>query len=150
MLQSGVRAGGNYRIEHNRVIIYRLCRSFSALPQIETPKLESPVALRLTDLAALRLQSILAADDRSDAGLRIYVSGGGCSGFRYCFEVDDQPQEDDLHIATAQGEILIDSLSLPYLTGAILDYREDLEGSRFVIDNPNAVTTCGCGESFSI
>lgn len=112
--------------------------------------METPSPLRLTDSATTRLESILAEDGRAQAGLRIYISGGGCSGFRYCFEVDDQPQEDDLRIEVEQGSILVDSLSLPYLMGASLDYREDLEGARFVIDNPNAVSTCGCGESFSI
>ena len=106
--------------------------------------------LRLTEAANERLQAILKADGRSDSHLRIYISGGGCSGFRYCFEVDDEVQEDDTRIHSSGGDVLVDSLSLPYLAGSCLDYREDLEGSRFVVDNPMAVTTCGCGESFAI
>lgn len=113
-------------------------------------QIEAPRPLRLTDAATARLQTILQLDGRNNAHLRIYIAGGGCSGFRYCFEVDDQVQEDDLHIESSGGVILVDALSLPYLTGSCLDYREDLEGARFVVDNPQVTTTCGCGESFSI
>lgn len=120
------------------------------MTEIASPATEIPTPLQLTESAVVRLHAVLSEDGRTAAGLRIYVSGGGCSGFRYCFEIDDQPQEDDLRIDVGTDHILIDSLSLPYLTGARLDWREDLEGSRFTVENPNAVTTCGCGESFSI
>ena len=113
-------------------------------------QIEAPTPLRLTEAAGQRLHAVLEADGSPNANLRIYVAGGGCSGFRYCFEVDHEVQEDDLRIESGGAGILVDSLSLPYLSGACLDYREDLEGARFVVDNPQAVTTCGCGESFSI
>ena len=86
----------------------------------------------------------------TDAKLRIYVAGGGCSGFKYCFELDSDQEQDDTVIAQEDVTIAIDAMSLPYITGSILDYREDLEGARFVVDNPLAQTTCGCGASFSI
>ena len=82
--------------------------------------------------------------------LRVFVTGGGCSGFQYGFRLEDQLDEEDTVLKKDKISIVIDPLSMQYIYGSTLDYKEDLEGSRFVIDNPNAVTTCGCGSSFSI
>lgn len=82
--------------------------------------------------------------------LRVYVTGGGCSGFSYGFNFAESQNEDDAEFANGDVKVLVDSLSYQYLVGSVVDYLEGLEGSRFVVQNPNATTTCGCGSSFSI
>ena len=89
-------------------------------------------------------------DDTNNLNLRVYVTGGGCSGFQYGFSFDKVIDEEDTCITKNGANLVIDSLSLQYLEGSTVDYTEDLMGSKFVITNPNATTTCGCGESFSI
>ena len=107
-------------------------------------------SLILTDSAMTRILSVM--DNNEDVGskFRVYVTGGGCSGFQYGFKFDEQSAFDDDVIDCGCFKVLLDSLSYPYLLGSELDYVEDLSGAKFVIRNPNAKTTCGCGESFSI
>ena len=100
--------------------------------------------------AARKVVELVAASGRPAPILRVYIQGGGCSGFQYGFAFEDAPAEDDFTIAGDGATLLVDPLSYQYLMGSEVDYREDLEGARFVINNPNAVTTCGCGASFSI
>lgn len=103
-----------------------------------------------TDAAMTRISNIIAKEDTANA-LRISVEGGGCSGFSYQFNlVTDKNDKDDLTIERAGGKILIDSMSLMYMGGSVVDFVDDLMGQSFKIDNPNAVANCGCGTSFSI
>ena len=104
-------------------------------------------SINLTSSAIERIQSLLSENETNN--FRIYVTGGGCSGFQYGFKFDEAPEADDDVIPFQDFSILLDSLSYPYLFGSSLDYVEDLSGSRFLITNPNAKTTCGCGESFT-
>lgn len=105
-------------------------------------------AINLTDLAASRVQKLLA-DKAVDQRFRIYVTGGGCSGFEYGF-MFDAPQQDDLVVTTKGTEVIVDALSIQYLKGATVDFISDLSGSKFSVQNPNVSTTCSCGLSFSI
>ncbi|MDX1513848.1 MAG: iron-sulfur cluster insertion protein ErpA [Gammaproteobacteria bacterium] len=107
-------------------------------------------AIQLTSSAVSKVQELVAKQGRTSALLRVYIQGGGCSGFQYGFSFDDAPQEDDAVFERDGVRLVVDPLSIQYLTGAEVDYKEDLEGARFVINNPNATTTCGCGSSFSI
>tara|TARA_B100001173_G_C15942003_1_gene527527 strand:+ start:450 stop:785 length:336 start_codon:yes stop_codon:yes gene_type:complete len=105
-------------------------------------------SINLSGNAVKRIQDLLP-NNKSNY-FRVYVTGGGCSGFQYGFKFDDNPEEDDDVVDFNGFTILLDSLSYPYLYGSTLDYVEDLSGSRFLVTNPNAKTTCGCGESFTI
>jgi len=105
-------------------------------------------SITLSSSAVKRIQGLLP--DQKSNYFRVYVTGGGCSGFQYGFKFDDIPAGDDDVLDCGGFNILLDSLSYPYLYGSTLDYVEDLSGSRFLITNPNAKTTCGCGESFTI
>ncbi|MCI4664063.1 MAG: iron-sulfur cluster insertion protein ErpA [Neomegalonema sp.] len=107
-------------------------------------------APQVTDAAYVRLAEIIAADGRTDAHLRVSVLGGGCSGFQYKFELDTERAEDDLVLSKDDVAVVIDSVSAPFLSGAVIDFKRELIGERFAIDNPNAASTCGCGTSFSI
>ena len=109
-----------------------------------------PVIKSFTDNAADKVHSLIAEEDNDNLKLRVFVTGGGCSGFQYGFTFDEDIQEDDTVIENKGAELLVDPLSYQYLVGAKIDYVEGLEGSRFVVDNPMASTTCGCGASFSI
>ena len=106
--------------------------------------------LKLSGNAVNRINELLAAKDNPDLKLRVFIRGGGCSGFQYGFQFDQERQEDDIAIEQSGVEVLVDMLSLQYLSGAEIDYQDDLLGSRFLVNNPNASTTCGCGSSFSI
>ena len=110
----------------------------------------TPSALIVTDRAVTKVQSLKAEENNEDLKLRVYVTGGGCSGFQYGFSFDKVIDEEDTCITKDGANLVIDSLSLQYLEGSTVDYTEDLMGSKFIITNPNATTTCGCGESFSI
>ena len=105
-------------------------------------------SITLSSSAVKRIQGLLPGQKSNY--FRVYVTGGGCSGFQYGFKFDDIPAGDDDVLDCGVFNILLDSLSYPYLYGSTLDYIEDLSGSRFLITNPNAKTTCGCGESFTI
>ena len=102
-----------------------------------------------TDSAAAKVSELIAEEGNEDLMLRVYVQGGGCSGFQYGFTFDESVNDDDTQVEKNGVKVLIDSMSIQYLTGAEIDYREDASGSQFVIRNPNATTTCGCGSSFS-
>ena len=105
-------------------------------------------SITLTDSASKRIMGVLNEDKSSM--FRVYVTGGGCSGFQYGFKFDDDEAFDDDVIDFGSFKVLIDSMSYPYLFGSTLDFVEDLSGAKFVINNPNAKTTCGCGESFTV
>lgn len=107
-------------------------------------------ALILTDRAVAKIKRLKADEANDELKLRVFVTGGGCSGFSYGFTFDDIVAEDDTVIEKDGVETLIDPMSFQYLVGAEVDYQEGLEGARFVINNPNAETTCGCGASFSV
>ena len=106
--------------------------------------------MTFTDNAAAKVNSLIAEEDNYRLKLRVFVTGGGCSGFQYGFSFDETVNEDDTVIENKDAELLVDPLSYQYLVGAKIDYVEGLEGARFVVDNPMATTTCGCGASFSI
>jgi iron-sulfur cluster insertion protein len=103
-----------------------------------------------TDAAARKVQELILEERNPDLKLRVYISGGGCSGFQYGFSFDEERAEDDIAIENDGVTLLVDPLSFQYLTGAEVDYSESLQGAQFVIRNPNASTTCGCGSSFSV
>lgn len=105
--------------------------------------------LSLTAAAATKVAGLIAEEGNPALKLRVYITGGGCSGFQYGFSFDEQREEDDLAVERDGVTLIVDPLSLQYLAGAEVDYRESLQGSQFVIRNPNAKTTCGCGSSFS-
>ncbi len=105
--------------------------------------------LSLTASAAAKVASLIAEEANPELKLRVYISGGGCSGFQYGFSFDEQTDADDLAVPRDGVTLIVDPLSLQYLMGAEVDYRESLQGSQFVIRNPSAKTTCGCGSSFS-
>lgn len=102
-----------------------------------------------SDSAANKVNELIADEGNDNLKLRVYVSGGGCSGFQYGFTFDEEVNEDDTCVEKNGVTVLIDSMSIQYLSGAEIDYKEDVSGSQFVIRNPNATTTCGCGSSFS-
>lgn len=104
--------------------------------------------ITLTESAQDKIKEVLA-DEGPNSHLRMYVQGGGCSGFSYGFTIDDEQNEDDFEIPTSSQSVLVDSMSIQYLQGAVVDYVEDLQGSRFSIKNPQAQSTCGCGSSFN-
>ena len=105
--------------------------------------------LLFTDNAANKVKQLIEEEGNAELKLRVFVSGGGCSGFQYGFTFDEVTNEDDTVMSKNGVQLLIDPMSFQYLVGAEIDYQENLEGSQFVIKNPNATTTCGCGSSFS-
>ncbi len=109
-----------------------------------------PVILSFTDNAANKVHSLIAEEGNDQLKLRVFVTGGGCSGFQYGFAFDEAVNDDDTVIEHKGASLLVDPLSYQYLVGAKVDYVEGLEGSRFVVENPMASSTCGCGSSFSI
>jgi iron-sulfur cluster insertion protein len=111
---------------------------------------ELPPPLVFTDSAADKVKQLVDEEGNPDLKLRVFVQGGGCSGFQYGFTFDEVVNEDDTQMAKNGVTLLIDAMSLQYLVGAEIDYKEDLQGAQFVIKNPNAATTCGCGSSFSV
>jgi iron-sulfur cluster insertion protein len=109
-----------------------------------------PVPLVFTDSAAAKVKELVDEEGNPELKLRVFVQGGGCSGFQYGFTFDEIVNEDDTKMDKNGVTLLIDAMSLQYLVGAEIDYKDDLEGAQFVIKNPNASTTCGCGSSFSV
>ena len=109
----------------------------------------TPSVLQLTDRAVAKVRHLMEDEANDELKLRVFVTGGGCSGFQYDIRLDD-PATDDL-VLEGQGErVVVDSVSLPFLANAVIDFSEELIGARFVIENPNATSSCGCGTSFSI
>ena len=106
--------------------------------------------MTFTEAAAAKVRRLIEEENNPALKLRIYVSGGGCSGFQYGFTFDEDSAEDDIAISNEGVTLLVDPLSFQYLMGAEVDYSENLQGAQFVIRNPNAATTCGCGSSFSV
>lgn len=110
----------------------------------------APSLLDFTTAAAAKVRELIAEEGNPDLKLRVYIQGGGCSGFQYGFEFDELQAEDDLAVVTDAVTLLVDPLSLQYLQGAQVDYTESLQGAQFTIRNPNAKSTCGCGSSFTM
>ena len=111
---------------------------------------EGAEPIRISDSVVDKVAEMLAEEGDPALQLRIYVTGGGCSGFQYGFAFDDEVKEDDISVARGAIKVVVDAMSLQYLMGAEIDYEDNLEGARFVIRNPNASSTCGCGSSFSV
>lgn len=116
---------------------------------MSVPATEIPDAVEFTDSAAAKVKELIEEEDNAELKLRVFIQGGGCSGFQYGFTFEEDRQGDDTAVEKDGVMLLIDPMSLQYLTGARIDYKEDLEGARFIINNPNASTTCGCGSSFA-
>jgi iron-sulfur cluster insertion protein len=106
--------------------------------------------IEITPSAKIKIQDLLSEENNENLKLRTFVQGGGCSGFQYGFTFDNEKNEDDFEIEVGRWQVLIDSMSMTYMQGAVIDYKEELMGSQFVITNPNAQTTCGCGSSFTV
>jgi iron-sulfur cluster insertion protein len=111
---------------------------------------EVPTPLVFTDSAAEKVKQLIDEEGNTALKLRVFVQGGGCSGFQYGFTFDEDVNEDDTAMEKNGVTLLIDSMSFQYLVGAEIDYKEDISGAQFVIKNPNATTSCGCGSSFSV
>lgn len=117
----------------------------------ETVDLQAPPSpLDFSDSAVEKVRELLLEEGNPDLKLRVFVQGGGCSGFQYGFTFDDVINDDDTTIDKGGVQLLVDPMSFQYLVGAEIDYKDDLEGAQFVIRNPNASTTCGCGSSFTV
>ena len=114
-----------------------------------TVETATPSPLVFTDAAATKVKALIQDEGNDALKLRVFVQGGGCSGFQYGFTFDENMNEDDTAVENAGVTLLIDPMSFQYMVGAEIDYTEGLEGAQFVIRNPNATTTCGCGSSFS-
>ncbi len=106
--------------------------------------------ITITDSAKGKITDLLYEEGNPNLAIRTFVQGGGCSGFSYGFTFDEEQNEDDFEIPVGDFKLLVDAMSMQYLTGAEIDYKEELHGSSFTIKNPNAQTTCGCGSSFSV
>lgn len=106
--------------------------------------------ITITDSAKTKIKDILYEEGNPNLSLRTFVQGGGCSGFSYGFTLDEEVAEDDFEFPLDEFKLLVDSMSMQYLSGATIDYKEELVGSSFTITNPNATTTCGCGSSFGV
>ena len=106
--------------------------------------------IEITESAKNKIIDLLIDEQNPNLNLRTFVQGGGCSGFQYGFTFDEEVNEDDFEFPVGDFKVLIDAMSMQYMTGAVIDYKEDLMGSSFSIQNPNAQTSCGCGSSFSV
>jgi iron-sulfur cluster insertion protein len=109
-----------------------------------------PTPIQLTERAVSKVKELISGEGNPDLHLRVFVTGGGCSGFQYGFSFDDEHQDDDTEVVKDGVTMVIDGMSYQYLVGATVDYSESLTGSQFVVENPNASSTCGCGASFSL
>lgn len=117
---------------------------------IDTPTAAPAIPLVFTEAAANKVKALIDEEGNPSLKLRVFVQGGGCSGFQYGFTFDEEVNEDDTAMEKNGVQLLIDAMSFQYLVGAEIDYKDDLEGAQFVIKNPNATSTCGCGSSFSV
>jgi iron-sulfur cluster insertion protein len=121
--------------------------------QTETPVIggtTAPPPLVFTDAAANKVSELIQDEDNPNLKLRVFISGGGCSGFQYGFTFDENIEDGDSQVENQGVTLIVDPMSVQYLMGAEIDYTEDLSGAQFVIRNPNASTTCGCGQSFTV
>jgi iron-sulfur cluster insertion protein len=119
----------------------------------QTPVIGStapPPPIVFTDAAAHKVGELIEEEDNQDLKLRVFISGGGCSGFQYGFTFDEKIEDGDSQVENQGVTLVIDPMSVQYLMGAEIDYKEDLQGAQFIIRNPNAATTCGCGSSFTV
>jgi len=116
----------------------------------ETASVADEAMVVFTEAAANKVRELLDEEDDREQMLRVFVTGGGCSGFQYGFKFDKSREDDDTVVVKNGVTLLVDSMSVQYLAGAEIDYKESVEGAQFVIRNPNASTTCGCGNSFSV
>ena len=114
-----------------------------------TEVIEMPTPINFSDNAVKKVKELIEEEGTPELKLRVFVSGGGCSGMQYGFTFEESINEDDTKVEKDNVMLLIDPMSLQYLTGAEIDYQDNVQGSQFVIKNPNATTTCGCGSSFS-
>jgi iron-sulfur cluster insertion protein len=126
-------------VSENEISDNKVANSSSAAPQVG-----------LSDSALTKVRQLLAEEENQALKLRVFISGGGCSGFSYGFTFDDEMADDDAVFERDGVTLLVDALSYEYLLGSQADYKEDLSGAQFVVNNPNAASTCGCGNSFSI
>lgn len=117
---------------------------------MSAPQTFVPEPVQVTENALAKVKALIEEEGNPDLKLRVFVTGGGCSGFQYGFAFDEACAEDDAKIERDGVTVVVDAMSYPYLVGARVDYEEGLKGSKFVVENPNASTTCGCGSSFSI
>jgi iron-sulfur cluster insertion protein len=122
----------------------------NAVTDTDTAVAEMPMPLVFTDSAADKVKQLIDEEGNPALKLRVFVQGGGCSGFQYGFTFDEEVGDDDTVMTKAGVQLLVDSMSYQYLVGAEIDYKDDINGAQFVIKNPNATTTCGCGSSFSV
>jgi len=116
----------------------------------DAPTTFIPTGMQFTEKAAVKVRALIEEEENESLKLRVFVTGGGCSGFEYGFTFDEDTEEDDAVIEKSGVKLVVDALSYQYLAGAEVDFKEDLQGSRFVVTNPNAITTCGCGNSFAL
>lgn len=117
---------------------------------IKTVDPNAEVTMVFTEAAANKVKSLMEEEENNNLKLRVFITGGGCSGFSYGFSFDEEVADDDTIVERDGVLMVVDSMSFQYLVGSEVDYKEGLQGSQFVINNPNAATTCGCGSSFSI
>lgn len=117
---------------------------------MSTPETFIPQAIQITNSAVAKVRALVEEEANEDLKLRVFVTGGGCSGFQYGFTFDELVAEDDAVIEKDGITVLVDAMSYPYLAGSEVNYEEGLQGSRFLVQNPNASSTCGCGSSFAV
>lgn len=117
---------------------------------MSTAQTYTPTPIQISASAVNKVRALVAEEGNEHLKFRVYVTGGGCSGFQYGFSFDDELAEDDTQISKEGVTLVVDAMSYPYLVGAQVDYEEGLQGAKFTISNPNAQSTCGCGSSFSI
>ncbi len=117
---------------------------------MNSPEVITPQMVLITDNAINKVRSLIEEEANEDLKLRVFVTGGGCSGFQYGFTFDELVAEDDAVVEKDGIAVVVDSMSYPFIAGSQVDYEEGLQGSKFVIQNPNASSTCGCGSSFSV
>ncbi len=117
---------------------------------MSTAEIYVPQVVTVTESAIAKVRSLIEEEDNPDLKLRVYVTGGGCSGFQYGFTFDEAVADDDSIVERDGVKVVVDAMSYPYLVGAVVNYEEGLQGSKFVIQNPNASSTCGCGSSFTV
>ena len=117
---------------------------------MENVQIEMPTPINFSDNAVKKVKELIDEEGTPDLKLRVFVSGGGCSGFQYGFTFEESENDDDTKVTKDSVTLLIDPMSLQYLAGAEIDYQDNVQGSQFVIKNQNATTTCGCGSSFSV
>jgi iron-sulfur cluster insertion protein len=127
------------------------CATLAPAGSIPIPSFQDGApALNISDTVVSKVAEMLADEGDPSLQLRIFVTGGGCSGFQYGFAFDDQVKEDDIRVERGPIAVVVDAMSLQYLAGAEIDFEDKLDGARFVIRNPNAASTCGCGSSFNV